>query len=178
MAFKMNPQALVSQAESLGLPVETAQQFYADKLLPRFIQGFSRLVIPFVRRSGVRVEALERGRVVCRMPIKGNVNHIGTMYAGALFTLAEFPGGPLLLATYGMSRYIPIVTSLNMDFVKVAKTDVSVELRMSESEIARVQTETDSDGKSTFELHGELKDRNGIVVARSHAVYQMRPKRR
>lgn len=168
----------MSQAESLGLPVETAQQFYADRLLPKFIQEFSRFVIPFVRRSGVRVETLERGRVVCRMPIRGNVNHIGTMYAGALFTLAEFPGGPLLLATYGMSRYIPIVTSLDMDFVKVAKTDVSVELRMSPEEIERVQTETDRDGKSTFELRGELKDKHGTVVARSHAVYQMRPKRR
>ena len=44
--------------------------------------------IPFVERCGFKVEALERGRVVCRMPIEGNTNHIGTMYAGALFTCA------------------------------------------------------------------------------------------
>lgn len=175
---RINTQHIIERAQARGIPVESLRAFYDHKALPKIIQEFSRFVIPFVRRSGVRVESLERGRVVCRMPIKGNVNHIGTMYAGALFTLAEFPGGPLLLATYGMSRYIPIVTSLHMDFVKVAKTDVRVELRMSESEIERVQTETDRDGKSTFELHGELKDRNGIVVARSHAVYQMRPKRR
>lgn len=175
---RVNTADLLKRAQDRGVPVDSLREFYDHKALPKFIQEFSRFVIPFVRRSGVRVETLERGRVVCRMPIKGNVNHIGTMYAGALFTLAEFPGGPLLLATYGMSRYIPIVTSLDMDFVKVAKTDVSVELRMSPEEIERVQTETDRDGKSTFELRGELKDKHGTVVARSHAVYQMRPKRR
>ena len=44
---------------------------------------------PFWRKS-FKIETLEPGRVVCRMPIEGNTNHIGTMYAGALFTCAEF----------------------------------------------------------------------------------------
>lgn len=83
----------VERARCAGLPVDAAQRLLIKRL--------SRYVIPFVRRSGVRVLALEAGRVVCEMPLKGNVNHIGTMYAGALFTLAEFPGGPLMLATFG-----------------------------------------------------------------------------
>ena len=48
--------------------------------------------IGFVRRSGMRIEVFERGHVRCSMPLRKNKNHIGTMYVGALFTLAEMPG--------------------------------------------------------------------------------------
>ncbi|WP_353254122.1 YiiD C-terminal domain-containing protein [Salinisphaera sp. PC39] len=142
------------------------------------IKHLSRFVIPFVRRSGVRIVELEPCRVVCAMPLKGNVNHIGTMYAGALFTLAEFPGGPLMLATFGMRRFIPIVTALDLAFVKAAKTDVSVELTLPDEEAKRIEAETLEHGQAEFELRGELKDTNGEVVARSRALYQMRPRRR
>lgn len=171
-------QRMLDRARAVGLPVDRAEQLYSDRIQPRLIQSLSRFVIPFVRRSGVRVEALESGRVVCRMPLKGNVNHIGTMYAGALFTLAEFPGGPLMLATFGMRRYIPIVTSLDMAFVKAAKSDVTIELGMTSAEAERIEAETIAKGKAEFVLHGELRDTDGEVVATSLARYQMRPRRR
>ena len=37
------------------------------------------------------------------MPFKPNRNHLGTMYAGALFTLAEIPGGAVLISAFDMS---------------------------------------------------------------------------
>lgn len=166
------------RARQAGLPVDGAEQLFADSIRPRLVQLLSPRVIPFVRNTGVRVVELEPGRVVARMPIKGNVNHIGTMYAGALFTLAEFPGGPLMLATYGITRFIPIVTDLRMEFVKVAKSDVTVELAMSADEIARVEAETLAHGQAEFTLHGELRRSDGALVARSTALYQMRPRRR
>ena len=134
--------------------------------------------IKFVERSGLKVLELEKGRVKCMMPFAGNGNHIGTMYAGALFTLAEFAGGPLMLATYGMTRFIPIVTDMRIEFIKVAKSAVTVELRMDADEIQRVESETLATGKAEFTLQGELRNRDGERVARSTAVYQMRPRRR
>ncbi|MDX1496369.1 MAG: YiiD C-terminal domain-containing protein [Salinisphaeraceae bacterium] len=154
------------------------EELYEDRIRPSLLKRLSVYAISFVRRTGVKVVELESGRVVCRMPLKGNVNHIKTMYAGALFTLAEFPGGPLMLATFGIKRFIPIVTSLDLEFVKAAKTDVTVELRLEPAEIERIERETLDEGKSEFVLNGELKDLEGNVVARSRAVYQMRPKRR
>jgi len=168
----------IARARKLGLPVDDIQRLYDDKLEPQLIKRLSRYVIPFVRRTGVKVVALERGRVVCRMPLKGNVNHIGTMYAGALFTLAEFPGGPLMLATFGMRRYVPIITELDLEFVKATKTDAWGELVLPGDEAERIETETLAHGKAEFTLDGALKDDNGEVVARSRALYQMRPRRR
>ena len=168
----------LAQAREAGLPIDAAEQTFADSIRPRLVQLLSPLAIPFIRRTGVRVTELERGRVVARMPLKGNVNHIGTMYAGALFTLAEFAGGPLMLATYGMTRFIPIVTDMRIEFIKVAKSAVTVELSMDADEIQRVESETLATGKAEFTLQGELRNRDGELVARSTAVYQMRPRRR
>lgn len=182
MALSQRLQAVsakaLERARKLGLPVDESERLFNEQVQPRLIQSLSRYAIPFVRRTGVRVLALESGRVVCKMPLKGNVNHIGTMYAGALFTLAEFPGGPLMLATFGMRRFIPIVTELDLEFVKAAKTDVRVELTMPVDEAERIEAETLAHGQAEFMLEGELKNDDGEIVARSKARYQMRPRRR
>ena len=130
--------------------------------------------IRFVANSGLRVVEIERGRVKCMMPFKDNGNHIGTMYAGALFTLAEIPGGALLLSSFDTARYYPVVKELNLRFLKPAKSDVTVELKLDESRIAELQTQADTAGKAEFVLEAELKDTSGIVVATSHGVYQIR----
>lgn len=171
-------QSAMARAQDLGVPVAEIERAVENRLQPMLVKHLSRFVIPFVRRSGVRVLALEPGRAVCRMPLRGNVNHIGTMYAGALFTLAEFPGGPLMLATFGMRRFIPIVTELDMRFERAAKTDVTIELLLDGEEARRIEEKTIADGRADFDIVGELTDTHGEVVARSRATYQMRPRRR
>lgn len=49
------------------------------------------------------------GSTTLRMPIEGNGNHVGTMHAGALFTLAEVPGGVVFGGVADMKRFYPIV---------------------------------------------------------------------
>jgi acyl-coenzyme A thioesterase PaaI-like protein len=130
--------------------------------------------IAFVERTGLRVDALERGRVVCRMPFAGNGNHIGTLYAGALFTCAEIPGGALFLSSFDPSKCFPIVKSLDLKFLKPATSDVTVEVRLDDTEIARINADLEAQGKAEFELRGDITDANGVVVAQSHGIYQLR----
>ncbi|MGH8461566.1 MAG: PaaI family thioesterase [Stenotrophobium sp.] len=130
--------------------------------------------IGFVARSGLRVVEIERGQVKCLMPFKDNINHIGTMYAGALFTLAEIPGGALFLSSFDTARYYPVVKELNLRFLKPAKGDVTVDLALSEDRITALQAQADTEGKAEFVLDAELKDAGGVVVAISHGVYQIR----
>lgn len=129
--------------------------------------------VPFAMRNGFRVEALERGYVRASIPLKGNRNHLGTLYAGAMFLLAEIPGGVLTIFDLG-SEYVPVLKELTMRYEKLAKTDLSVEFRLSEEERERIIRAVDSEGKARFSLEGELKDKHGEVVARSTAHYQMR----
>ena len=69
----------------------------------------TRQSLPMAAQTRVEVVEAERGRVVLRMPLEGNRNHIGTMYAGALFALCEFPGGTPFSTTFDASRDYPIV---------------------------------------------------------------------
>ena len=130
--------------------------------------------IKFVANSGLRVEELRRGYVRCVMPFAGNGNHIGTMYAGALFTLAEIPGGALFLSSFDPSKFYPIVKELDLRFLKPAKSDVTVEMAMDDIHAASLAAEAAQKGKAEFILEGQLKTADGTVVAESRGVYQIR----
>lgn len=130
--------------------------------------------IPFLKHTGVVVEHAERGFVRLRMPFEPNVNHVGMMYAGALFTLAEVPGGTIALTTFDPKRYYPIVKDLKIRFRRPAMTDITVEVRLSDEEAARIMAEADANGKADYSWDTELIDANGEVVARSQNEYQLR----
>ncbi|HSW12487.1 MAG TPA: YiiD C-terminal domain-containing protein [Solimonas sp.] len=134
--------------------------------------------IKFVANCGLKVVELRRGYVKCAVPFAGNGNHIGTMYAGALFTVAEIPGGALFLSSFDMTRYAPIVKEMNLRFLKPAKSDVTIEVALSEERIAEISAEADANGKAEFTLEGEIKSADGTVVAVSHGVYQIRSLKR
>lgn len=126
---------------------------------------------PFVERLGVELLHADRGRTVMRLPLEPNVNHVGTMYAGALFTLAEVPGGHLFISTFDVSRFFPIVGEIGLRFHQPATTSVLVDARMGEAEIERVATELDQRGKARWVLVHELIDEHGSLVATSQATY-------
>ncbi len=130
--------------------------------------------IAFVKRSGLKAEVVEPGFVRLRMPLEGNQNHIGTMYAGALFTLAEIPGGALFMTSFDVQRFFPIVKEMNLRFRRPATGDILVEARMSAEQIAEISTQAAEDGKADYRLDLELTDSSGEIVAISQGLYQMR----
>jgi len=138
------------------------------------VRRLSTGAVPFAERAGVDLVEFERGRVKMKIPFQGNQNHIGIMYAGALFTVAEIPGGALFMSAFDMSKCYPILADLSIKFVKPATTDVYVEARLSEEDIARVNAELESLGKSNYVLDLALMDTAGTVVATTHATYQAR----
>lgn len=137
------------------------------------INRFVGFKIPFSRRNHFKVITLQTGYLKAQIPLKPNRNHINSMYAGAMFTLAELPGGILSLVNFDKAFY-PILKSLNMTYLKTAKSDVSIEFWLSEEEVARIQLEACEKGKAEFVLKGELKDTQGQVVATSEGHYQIR----
>jgi thioesterase domain-containing protein len=130
--------------------------------------------IAFVQRSGLKAELLEPGHVRLRMPLAGNQNHIGSMYAGALFTLAEIPGGALFLTSFDAQRFYPIIKEMNLRFRRPATGDIRVEARLAAEEIQRLQKQVTELGKAEYVLQLQLTDDSGEVVAESHGLYQLR----
>lgn len=151
----------------------TAQQFDFDT-----VRKLTTGSIPFAERAGIDLLEFERGHVKMKIPFEGNQNHVGMMYAGALFTLAEIPGGALFMSAFDMSKFFPIVTEMNIKYLKPAMTDITVEASLSEEEIARITEEAEANGKAKFVLDLELKDANNEVVSITSATYQARSHQR
>ncbi|MFA5886053.1 MAG: PaaI family thioesterase [Acidimicrobiia bacterium] len=126
---------------------------------------------PFVERLGLELLHVERGRTVMRLPFELNINHVGMIYAGALFTVAEVPGGVLFGSAFDISRFYPIVGDMSIRFVKPAMTDVTVDARMTDEEIERVTAELEERGKAKYVLDQEIRDTGGVLVATTSATY-------
>ena len=126
---------------------------------------------PFVERAGLELLHVERGRTVLRLPFEPNINHVGMIYAGALFTVAEVPGGILFVSAFDVSRFYPIVGDLDIRFRKPATTSVLVDARMAEDEIDRVSADLEATGKARWDLTQEIVDERGVVVATTRATY-------
>ena len=138
---------------------------------------FVHHAVPAIGRLGVVVEAISPGAVDLRVPIEGNANHMGTMYAGALFALAELPGGLIPLAVLPPGRYTPIVTAVEIQFVAAARTDVTLAARMDPQALRALGAQVDAEGQANFTLDLRGQDANGrtVIVSRGH--YQLRPNR-
>jgi len=138
------------------------------------VKKFLGKKVAFIERMGLKVLESKPRYVKLMAPLKGNENHIGIMYAGALFTLAEVPGGALFATSFDVTKYYPIVKELSIRFRRPATTDVTIAMTMSQEEIARIQAEADERGKADYILEGEIKDASGEVVALSKGIYQIR----
>ncbi len=131
--------------------------------------------IPFAARAGFEVTELRRGYLRAKIPFKGNSNHINSMYAGALFTLAEIPGGVMAIYEFG-ADYYPVLKEMRIRYLLPVKTDANVEFKLESEEIQRILSETDCVGKCDFTLEGKVLDADGQLVAESTNYYQLRKK--
>jgi acyl-coenzyme A thioesterase PaaI-like protein len=146
-------------------------------ITPEQATQFVHQVVPAIGRLGVVVEAIGPGSVDLRVPIEGNANHMGTMYAGALFAVVELPGGLLPLAVLDPTKYTPIVTGVDIRFLAAARSDVRLSARMEPDELRRLGMQVDDTGRADFTLELEGTDADGRLVVTSTAYYQLRPNR-
>jgi acyl-coenzyme A thioesterase PaaI-like protein len=127
-----------------------------------------------IKRTGIRALALRDRYAKLIMPLEGNVNHVGIMYAGSLFTLGEVAGGAIHMVSVDTTRLFPIVKEVNIRFRRPAVTDVTMEVELSAEEASRIQAEALEKGKADYGLNLELKDANGEVVSTVVGTWQAR----
>ncbi len=133
--------------------------------------------IPIAEHMGVRVVEARRGFAAASVPVEGNGNHFGVIYAGVQFTVAEVLGGVIALSTFDASKYFPLVKNVDISFLAMATTPLRAEAEMDDETIARVEAEAAAQGKSDYTLDAVVTDENGTVVARTHGLYQLRAHR-
>jgi acyl-coenzyme A thioesterase PaaI-like protein len=130
--------------------------------------------IPAAHKMGVQVADARRGFAAATVPIDGNKNHFGVMYAGVIFTVAEIIGGIIALASFDGALYYPLVKKVEIEFTAAARTDLRAETSLDDTELDRIETEAAASGKADFILDAVVRDEAGQTVAVTHGLYQLR----
>jgi thioesterase domain-containing protein len=135
--------------------------------------AFVHDAVPALQRFGLRVQDLQPGKVRLSMPFEGNRNHMGTMYAGALFAIAELPGGllPMSLVPEGV---VPIMKELTIRFLSPARGDVWLTAQIDPAELQRLIDQARTEGRAEFTLDLHVTDSDGRAIAASTGNYQLR----
>lgn len=130
--------------------------------------------IPIVAKMGIKVVEFGKNHAKLKLPFEGNANHIDIVYAGSLFTLGELAGGAIFHASFDNLRYYPVVKKVEITFKRMALTDVTVEVGLSEEKVAQINQTAEARGKADFDLSLELKDNSGEVCCLVDGVWQIR----
>jgi acyl-coenzyme A thioesterase PaaI-like protein len=130
--------------------------------------------IPAADKLGVKAVEARRGFAAATVPLKGNGNHFGVVYAGVEFTVAEILGGIIAIASFDAAKYYPLVKKLDIEFTAAARSDLRAEASLDEDELRRIETEAAEKGKADFMLDAVVRDEAGQTVAVTHGLYQLR----
>jgi thioesterase domain-containing protein len=131
-------------------------------------------IVNVIKEMGIHIEEMRDRHVKVVLPLAPNLNHIGTMYAGSLFTVGEYLGGPMFVASFDHTKYYPIVKAMSIQYRRPATTDVTVEASLSEAAVEAIQKEADEKGKADWTMDLEVKDKSGQVCCLVQGVWQMR----
>lgn len=124
--------------------------------------------IPLLEAMDVRVVELGSGHAAVEAPLEANRNHVGMMYAGALFSLAEVLGGLIPAATWDCDGYVPIVAGMEISFVRPATSTIRASARLSPSEVVRVAAELgERADRVWFSVDAEVLGEAGAVASTS-----------
>ena len=142
-----------------------------DKLLETIQANAS--AIPFIARAGLRVLEVRRGYGRAVIPLAGNENHVGSMYMGALATLAEAGAAVSVSTVLDFERFFPVITRLELDFLKPAMSDVSADYSLSEAQISDLLEELEANTRCEYVAEVPMTDEEGLLVARAHVTVKV-----
>ena len=130
--------------------------------------------IPAAHKLGVKAVEARRGHAAATVPLEGNGNRFGVVYAGVEFTVAEILGGIIAIASFDAAKFYPLVKKLDIEFTAAARSDLRAEASLDEDELQRIETEAAEKGKADFALNAVVRDEAGQTVAVTRGLYQLR----
>ncbi|MGH2785578.1 MAG: PaaI family thioesterase [Actinomycetota bacterium] len=150
----------------------------ADVPAPNDVENVLRTMVPALGFMGMEVAEVGHGRVRTRLPhASQNGNHIGTVYAGVLFSFLEATGGALVLVSFDVARYIPVIVEGSIRFARPVTSTIECDLALTQEEIDAVHAMLDGDPKSSWTLAAAARSEDGSVVCEADLVYRFRTTR-
>jgi thioesterase domain-containing protein len=139
------------------------------------ITGVVRGTVPLLDAVGMEVVEARPGHVRTRLPFKpSNGNHIGTVYAGVLFSFLEASGGALVLVAFDVTRYIPVIVEGTIRYARPVTGPVEAELTVTDAERDEVHRALEADPKPRWTLHATAVAEDGTEACAAEFVYRFK----
>ena len=125
--------------------------------------------IPFARHAGVEIVEIADGAATTRLSqVEQLSNHIGSVHAGAIFTLGETASAAAMVGAFAevATMMRPLATAANITYLKLGRGLLTARAR-TDIAGAELRRQLNAHGLVTFEVHIEVRDE------RDHAIAQM-----
>lgn len=153
---------------------ETLLGIAADELASS-VQQIVRTTVPMLADIGIEVLDAGLRHVRTRLPWQQrNGNHIGTVYAGALFAFLEATGGALVLVSFDVTRWIPVIVEATIRYARPVTSSVVCDVTLSADETSAVHDALASDPKHRWTLTATAVDEDGRTACEADLGYRFR----
>lgn len=122
--------------------------------------------VPFARHVGVTLLEIGDGTASASLEQREEVsNHISSMHAGAMFTLAEAASGAALAGALApvILEMRPVAANAQIAFKKIAKGTLTAHAKASQDGASLIKTIEEA-GKVAFDVAVDVKDAEGDTV--------------
>ena len=155
--------------------IETPVLGIAPDQLASSVEEIVRTTVPLLGAMGIEVPEAARRHVRTRLPWDPrNGNHIGTVYAGVLFSFLESTGGALVLVSFDVTRWIPVVVEGTIRFARPVSGPVDCDLTLTEADVAAVHAALDEDRRYRWTLTAAAVAEDGVQACEADFVYRFR----
>lgn len=145
----------------------------------RFLRWALNIYPPYLG-AGVRVRQISADFRLVRVKLAlgwYNRNYVGTQFGGSLYSMTD-PFFMLMLMNLLGRDYIVWDKAASIDFVSPGKGPVYAEFRVDDGLLERIRQHTAGGDKYLPELHVDVHDGEGTLVARVHKTLYVRLKPR
>jgi len=127
--------------------------------------GIERM--PYNAMLGVHISEMDGGRAVGTLGSRAEVgNHVGTMHAGAQFSLVEAASGAAVSSAFLdlLGRATPLAQGAQLTYKRPLRGDATAEAVISPEEVERVRAELEAQGRARFDVAVTVTDAQGTVA--------------
>ncbi|MCL6268709.1 DUF4442 domain-containing protein [Sansalvadorimonas sp. 2012CJ34-2] len=130
--------------------------------------------VKLVGTTRARIEKLNHSesRITIRN-LRRNRNHIGTVHACAMALTAETATG-FLIGMNTPDTSVPVIKSMNIDFVKRSSGDITCEAHITDEQIQNIRTQE----KGELTVACTITDGKGVEPIKAEMIWAWTPKRR
>lgn len=106
---------------------------------------------------------------------RGVRNHVGSIHAGALFTLGETCAGLVIIRNFPFAKFRPLMSDVKVSYTKQARGDVYGECIASDGAIANAHKIFESGEVPTIEMTTNIFNLEKEIIAVVTTIWQVKP---